>query len=133
MEWLILAQVDTGNGWVAAVGTVGLLGPMLYWLCYVHLPAKDKQLAEIIAMKNAQIIKLIDEFRDEAKEARAECMTNMAEERKLRHTERQRASEDVLKVAVTLERNTQETVKLAQEVRALAGTVGNLANKVIVP
>lgn len=45
------------SGWVAAVSGIGLLGPILYWLTYVHLPAKDVQLAA----KDASLKKWIDE------------------------------------------------------------------------
>lgn len=49
----MLAQVDGQNGltgWIAAVSTVGLLGPVLYWLCYHHLPAKDHQVKDLLDM-----------------------------------------------------------------------------------
>jgi hypothetical protein len=45
---LLLAQaadpLSGGAGWLGA----GLLGAVLAWLCLVHLPAKDKQLREIM-------------------------------------------------------------------------------------
>ncbi len=55
IDWLVLAQAavatdPTGlTGWIAAGSTVGLLGPVLYWLCYVHLPKKDTQLEKLVA------------------------------------------------------------------------------------
>ncbi len=36
--------ISGGAGWIGA----GLLGAVLSWLCLVHLPAKDKQLHEIL-------------------------------------------------------------------------------------
>jgi hypothetical protein len=38
----------SGSGWVGA----GLLGAVLSWLMFIHLPAKDKQLKEIIDGKD---------------------------------------------------------------------------------
>lgn len=58
MPWgQLVAQVDpTGiAGWVAAIGTAGLTGPILYWLLYKHLPAKDQQLKDYLAVKDAQL------------------------------------------------------------------------------
>lgn len=52
-------QVSSLSGWAAAGASVGLLGPVLYWLCYHHIPAKDKM-----------IMDLVKEFREEAKESR---------------------------------------------------------------
>ena len=43
----IVAQVDTISGGAGWVGT-GLLGAVLSWLLFVHLPAKDKQLRDVI-------------------------------------------------------------------------------------
>jgi len=48
MDWLpLLADIDPisgGAGWIGA----GLLGAVLCWLLLVHLPAKDKQIRELI-------------------------------------------------------------------------------------
>lgn len=56
---LVIAQAvappDIINGGAAWVGT-GLLGSVLAWIFFVHIPAKDKQLAE----KDKQIVGLID-------------------------------------------------------------------------
>jgi hypothetical protein len=71
------ANVLGGNaGWAG----VGMLGGMMVWLLYFHLPArdkqnadKDKQLLEQIAAKDAQIIKLLsmqESERDREREAR---------------------------------------------------------------
>src|SRR5215218_8818549 len=51
----ILAQTPTlsgSEGWVGA----GLLGAVLAWLMFVHLPGKDKQIDKLIADKD-QLIK----------------------------------------------------------------------------
>lgn len=65
----VLAQVPTdplsgGAGWVGA----GLLGAVLAWLMFVHLPAKDKQaeakdakIASIVEIKDKQIAAILTE------------------------------------------------------------------------
>jgi hypothetical protein len=67
-----------GAGWVGA----GLLGLVLGWLLLVHLPAKDKQLKDLLEAKDKQIRDLV-----EAKDRMAERMeaakdTAIAEQRK---------------------------------------------------
>ena len=62
MLWLLLAADITeftagGAGWV---GT-GLLGSVLLWLFFRHLPDKDKQLKEFTDAKDDQIKELIKE------------------------------------------------------------------------
>lgn len=44
------------SGWV---GT-GLLGAVLSWLLFVHLPAKDKQLKELVDSQDVQLKELLD-------------------------------------------------------------------------
>lgn len=64
---IILAQsappdsVVGNSGWASA----GIVGLVLSWLLFVHLPAKDKQ-----------IERLIDSFRQELKEERQANQTN---------------------------------------------------------
>jgi hypothetical protein len=56
---ILLAQVPHeipgAAGWVGAT----LLSGVLYWLLFHHLPAKDKQLTEIMAIKDKQIFDTI--------------------------------------------------------------------------
>jgi hypothetical protein len=58
-DFLLLAQavdpISGGAGWVGA----GLLGLVLAWLLFIHLPAKDKQLAVLIENKDRQIADLV--------------------------------------------------------------------------
>lgn len=72
--WLkVLLAIDGGDvpgGWAAFGSTLTLLGPVLYWLCYVHLPAKDKQIKELIEQKDAQISALIAKHDATEKEQR---------------------------------------------------------------
>lgn len=52
MNWMLIAQqvdpLSGGAGWLGA----GLLGAVLAWLCFVHLPAKDKQLKEMMSAES---------------------------------------------------------------------------------
>ena len=43
------------SGWVTAAASVGLLGPVLYWLCYKHLPSKDIQMRDFMEAKDRQL------------------------------------------------------------------------------
>lgn len=45
-----------GAGWIGA----GLLGAVLCWLFFLHLPSKDKQLKELTEAKDKQIESLIE-------------------------------------------------------------------------
>ena len=56
MDALILAQsvADPISGSAGFVGT-GLLGAVLGWLLFFHLPAKDKQMKEFITEANTQL------------------------------------------------------------------------------
>lgn len=59
---LLLAQaiepISGGAGWVGA----GLLGAVLAWLLLVHIPAKDKQIKDLIEAKDAQYERMLDKF-----------------------------------------------------------------------
>jgi hypothetical protein len=51
--------ISGGAGWVGA----GLLGGVLSWLLFLHLPAKDKQIAGLIDSRDAMVEKLTNSFR----------------------------------------------------------------------
>ncbi len=51
--------ISGGAGWVGA----GLLGGVLGWLLFVHLPSKDKQLKELMESKDGMVRDLAKEFR----------------------------------------------------------------------
>ncbi len=57
-------SISATSGWV---GT-GLLGAVLSWLLFVHLPGKDKQLKELMGDKDGQL-KALMESKDKAVEA----------------------------------------------------------------
>lgn len=50
-----IAGLPGGAGWVGA----GLLGSVLGWMFFIHLPSKDKQLKELIDAKDAQLKDLL--------------------------------------------------------------------------
>lgn len=67
--FILLAQTATdpfsgGAGWV---GT-GLLGSVLGWLLFVHLPGKDKQILGLIESRDKLVHDLTENFRQSLKE-----------------------------------------------------------------
>lgn len=60
---LLLAQSDPLSGGAGWVGT-GLLGAVLSWLLFVHLPAKDKQIKELIENKDKALERKDKENKD---------------------------------------------------------------------
>lgn len=59
----LLADADTGAGVAGGIAggitIAGLLGTILYWLLWTHLPLKDRQLQTLMESKDAQIAGLI--------------------------------------------------------------------------
>jgi hypothetical protein len=51
----VIDPLSGGAGWIGA----GLLGAVLTWLFFMHLPSKDKQLRELTEAKDKQIEGLI--------------------------------------------------------------------------
>lgn len=56
MDLAILAQgIDPASATAWATGSAaGLLGLVLFWLAYSHLPGKDKQITDIVTVYNAR-------------------------------------------------------------------------------
>jgi hypothetical protein len=52
--------ISGGAGWAGA----GLLGLVLGWLLFVHLPAKDKQIAELVKSRDDMVKELTGSFRE---------------------------------------------------------------------
>lgn len=65
MALILFGQVapDPLSGGAGWVGT-GLLGSVLGWLLFVHLPNKDKQILGLIESRDKLVEKLTLEFRD---------------------------------------------------------------------
>lgn len=53
--------VSGNSGWAGA----GLLGGVLGWLLFIHLPAKDKQITALVSAKD-EVVKEIIQSKDEA-------------------------------------------------------------------
>lgn len=120
------ADLASASGWAGA----GLLGLVLAWLLFKHLPEKDKQIKDLINDKDQHIERMVVGFVQEIRDTRNQYTASIEKERELRHQERNLIHEDSMKMAVLLTENTHETRALAQENRALAGSVGNLIEKV---
>lgn len=114
------------SGWAGA----GLLGLVLSWLLFKHLPDKDRQIKDLISSKDEHIERMVIGFTNEIRDTRREYAASIEKEREVRHLERTALHEDSLKMAVLFSENTQETRALAQETRALAGSIGNLVERI---
>jgi len=73
---LLIAQIAAdpisgGAGWIGA----GLLGAVLAWLMFVHLPGKDKLIRELQAESQAFVQRLMDRH-DAAVKAQQEMFTS---------------------------------------------------------
>lgn len=63
------ALSGVGSGWAGA----GLLGGVLAWLLFIHLPNKDKQIIDLLTTKDKQITELAAVFKSEATAERMAC------------------------------------------------------------
>lgn len=71
----LIAEAETiagGAGWVGA----GLLGGVLYWLLFHHLPSKDKQLMDLVHAKDEAVDSVVKAFRQEIGAERSACERN---------------------------------------------------------
>lgn len=103
------------SGWV---GT-GLLGGILAWLLFVHLPNKDKQLEKIMATHDSQMDAALKAYREELKVERQLC-----EERDRRLTDTIKENNRALVASL---RGVDDSVKLHHEFASKA--VDKLTNK----
>jgi PAS domain S-box-containing protein len=71
----------TGGVTGGIIGGAGLLGLVLYWLLFVHLPRKDKQLDEKDALKDAVIERLTERYVTAEKLILLHCEATMTVER----------------------------------------------------
>lgn len=74
-------------GGVAPWTGLGLLGLVMYWLLYVHLPSKDKQISEIVTTyndradrKDAMHNEALTESRQDFKQSLDKVVEHCAEE-----------------------------------------------------
>lgn len=69
---LLVAQVADplagGAGWAG----VGLLGAILSWLLFIHLPGKDKQVRELIADCDKHNAEIVESFTLQLQQQRAD-------------------------------------------------------------
>lgn len=127
----VVASADpTGiTGWVAAVASVGLLGPVLYWLCYKHLPAKDDLMKDMLAAKDAQMQQIItsrdDLLREQLGLERNACQDRHRENLELWREERE-ARQRQHDAQLTEHRQTQRDAQVNRH--SLAGLSQTLAN-----
>lgn len=77
------------SGWVGA----GLLGLVLAWLLFWHLPAKDKQLSEVLKIKDEQLAAKDERMEEQTRECEAtieRIITKFDAELKAMRTEREK-------------------------------------------
>lgn len=72
------------GSWVGEIVRYGILGLVLYWLFLLHLPSKDRQIAEMIAQhraqlkeKDEQITAIIDRFDNSMSHTRTEYKVSL--------------------------------------------------------
>jgi hypothetical protein len=125
MSWYILvAQVVTdplsgGAGWV---GT-GLLGSVLGWLLFIHLPKKDQQVLDLINSRDKLVEKITAEFRQSMTELVDKSNANDKEQRV-------NFKESLEKVTAHCEKEVTTTVDaLRKEVDRISMYVGELSKR----
>jgi hypothetical protein len=126
MNLLILfAQIPTdplsgGAGWV---GT-GLLGSVLGWLLFVHLPNKDKQILGLIESRDKLVEKLTADFR-------VSLDTLLDKESRKDKELRDDFKQSLQKVVDHCEKEVSGTVEsLKREVDRISGYMGELTKRV---
>ena len=101
----LLAAADSldplagGSGWVGA----GLLGLVLCWLLFRHLPEKDKQLAELVSKHEAHVASVLAQAARAAADERADYRAELAAERALRQEQSHATAEALASLSGNLE------------------------------
>jgi hypothetical protein len=122
---ILIAQIATdplsgGAGWV---GT-GLLGSVLGWLLFVHLPNKDKQILGLIESRDRLVEKLTADFRTSL-DSFVDKESNKDKER------REDFKQSLQKVVDHCEKEVNGTVEsLKKEVDRISTYIGELTKKV---
>lgn len=109
-----------GAGWVGA----GLLGLVLFWLLFRHLPEKDKQMAHFVEKKDDMLKHVANSF--------SERIKNVAEQHTTTVKELNAAHKDALDRVVKHCEQEMNTVgqSLHREFDQLSGTVRELSASV---
>jgi hypothetical protein len=122
---ILIGQVTTdplsgGAGWV---GT-GLLGSVLGWLLFIHLPKKDQQVLELINSRDKLVEKLTAEFRQSIAELLDKANVNDKEQRV-------NFKESLERVTAHCEKEVTTTVDaLRKDVDRISTYVGELTKKI---
>jgi uncharacterized protein YktB (UPF0637 family) len=122
---VLLAQVaaDPLSGGAGWVGT-GLLGSVLGWLLFIHLPKKDQQVLDLINSRDKLVEKLTAEFRQSMTELLDKANDNSREQRADFKVSLER-------ITVHCEKEVTATVEaLRKEVERISGYVGELKKSV---
>lgn len=123
--FILFAQVvaDPLSGGAGWVGT-GLLGSVLGWLLFVHLPNKDKQILGLIESRDHLVEKVTTDFRQSLND-----LVNKADIRDKERTEDFKQS--LQKVVDHCEKEVTATVDaLKKEVDRISQYVGELTKKI---
>ena len=122
---ILFAQIATdplsgGAGWV---GT-GLLGSVLGWLLFVHLPNKDKQILGLVESRDKLVEKITSDFRT--------SLDNLVDKGSAKDKElRDDFKQSLQKVVDHCEKEVNSTVdSLKKEVERISGYIGELTKKV---
>jgi hypothetical protein len=119
--WMIIlaeatSPVDVLGGAPAWVGT-GLLGGVLGWLLWVHIPSKDKQIAGLIESRDAAVKALAADYRASLLE-----LTNRFIE-----TDKERRADYKESLQVVVSHCEKETVMTNDAIRKDLGEMSSLA------
>lgn len=70
----LLADVDPSQAWTAilsgSVSASGILGAVLWWLFYTHLPSKDKQTKELVDAHSVRCDQLVKDYKECSRDER---------------------------------------------------------------
>jgi DNA anti-recombination protein RmuC len=125
-EEITSGVLSGGAGWVGA----GLLGLVLFWLLFRHLPEKDKQMANFVEKKDDMLKHVANSFSERIKGVADQHTTTVKElnaahkealDRVVKHCE-----QEMNMVGQSLHR---EFDQLSGTVRELASAVGTLKNQ----
>lgn len=112
-----------GAGWVGA----GLLGVVLLWLTFIHLPAKDKQLRELLQMQADE--RECDRTARHDTANAFQTIVNSIEARHLSDLEKDRTANEARndKVVAAVDRQTDSFIRaLDNNYQKMAASLSNL-------